>query len=303
MLYKKPLLTKKRPMPSSSNTGLRTVTNYIKRMLKSTISLIFDNSFCNLNQLFPAYSPYSAGSYRSTSKITIKAINEFHSSILGVPLTTNRLPTEIDVSDFLVDLSCEDSESLLAQLFSTNGSDKSIRHKYHIVYARILSLLPSSLKLFEIGLGTNDTSVLSTMGRHSRPGASLYAFKQFRPAAQVYGGDIDRKILFRDGDICTTFVDQLNTPTITQALSKYVNKYDLIIDDGLHSPLANINVISASATFLTKGGWIVIEDINPEARNIWRLVGQLMGDSFDCYLIDDAQSTTHSLLFAASRKN
>jgi hypothetical protein len=290
-------------MPFSAfHTGFRASSRYIKRTIKSTISLILDNSVCNLNQLFPAYSPYSAGSYRATSKLTIKAINEFHSAILSIPLIPSCFPSELDVSDFLADASCEESESLLAQHFSTNGSDKSTRHKYHIVYARILSRLPSNPRLFEIGLGTSDTSIVSTMGRHSRPGASLYSFKQFRPSAYVYGGDIDTKILFQDGGICTTFVDQLNTTSITQALAKFGNTYDMIIDDGLHSPLANINVISASASCLTNGGWIVIEDINPEARNIWRLVAQLMGDSFECYIIDDSQSTTHSLLFAAFKK-
>ena len=130
----------------------------------------------------------------------------------------------------------------------------------------------------------------------------MYAFKQFRPSAHIYGGDIDTKILFQDVGICTTFVDQLNPASITQALASYGKSYDMIIDDGLHSPLANINVISASAPFLASGGWIVIEDISPDARSIWRLAAQLMGDSFECYLIDDAQSITHSLLFAALKK-
>ena len=40
-------------------------------------------------------------------------------------------------------------------------------------------------------------------------------------------------------------------------------KFDLIIDDGLHSPLANLNTIEFGLSHVNIGGWVVVEDILP----------------------------------------
>ena len=45
-------------------------------------------------------------------------------------------------------------------------------------------------------MGTNNPNLVSTMGSSGRPGASLYAFKEYLPNAIIYGADIDKDILF-----------------------------------------------------------------------------------------------------------
>ena len=65
-----------------------------------------------------------------------------------------------------------------------------------------------------------------------RPGASLYAFKQYLPNANIYGADIDKNILFNEERINTCYVDQLDIKTFDNIKNTFGNiKYDLIIVD------------------------------------------------------------------------
>lgn len=82
------------------------------------------------------------------------------------------------------------------------------------------------------------------MGSSARPGASLYAFKEYLPNANIYGCDIDKDILFENEGIKTCFVDQLDSTTFENISNSFGKiKYDLIIDDGLHSIGANLNTL------------------------------------------------------------
>jgi cephalosporin hydroxylase len=52
----------------------------------------------------------------------------------------------------------------------------------------------------------------------------------------------------------------------------------LIIDDGLHNPEANLNVLLAYKNSVQRGHWLVIEDISKNDFNLrlWQLVHGLM---------------------------
>ena len=52
--------------------------------------------------------------------------------------------------------------------------------------------------------------------------------------------------------------------------------FDLVIDDGLHSPDANINTFAMATKLVRKGGWIVIEDIAEEAIPIWQGIAPII---------------------------
>jgi hypothetical protein len=94
--------------------------------------------------------------------------------------------------------------------------------------------------------------LISNMGRYGRPGASIKAFRDFFLKAHIFGADIDKKILFKDKRIITYFTDQSNINELQKLYKKIGNKFDLIIDDGLHSPYTNINVIISSIKYLKK---------------------------------------------------
>ena len=162
---------------------------------------------------------------------------------------------DVDINQFKNETSIE-----LGALFKKNGSDKSTKHDYHIFYSHVFKQLgkDSKIDLLEIGIGTNNPKLVSTMGPAGRPGASLYTFQEYLPNASIRGGDIDKDILFESDRISTSYVDQLDMRTFSVFADK---KYDVIIDDGLHSIGANFNTLLFGLQHLKKGGWILIEDI------------------------------------------
>ena len=110
----------------------------------------------------------------------------------------------------------------IGKIFKANQSDKAgPSHRYDLVYQSIFSELKTeqSINILEIGLGTNNPDTVSHVGRHGRPGASLYAYREFFPKANIFGADVDKRILFESERIKTTYVDQLKPETFEQMLS------------------------------------------------------------------------------------
>jgi hypothetical protein len=154
----------------------------------------------------------------------------------------------------------------LKEFFCKYGSDKSIAafHNYHILYAYLMDRLGrnSSLRYLEIGIGTDDPTVASSMGTTGKPGASLRSFRDYCPNAQIFGADIDRKCLFTEERIQTFYVDQLDTSSFAALYASCGGEdFDFILDDGLHSICANLNTLLWGLGHLKKGGFLCVEDI------------------------------------------
>jgi hypothetical protein len=176
---------------------------------------------------------------------------------------------------------CTDEESRglaerLKRSFDTHGSDKATTHNYHFVYAHILSTHRRIATVLEIGIGTNNEGVPSNMGPNGIPGASLRAFRDVLPDAQVYGGDIDQRVLFQEERIRTFHVDQTDVESLDRLGQQIGRRLDLLVDDGLHCASANLNVLIFGVKTLEAGGWLVIEDIAPAALPLWQVVAALL---------------------------
>jgi len=185
----------------------------------------------------------------------------------------------------------------LKRLFDHYGSDKATLHNYHYLYGRILSAPETVESILEVGLGTNNTDTPSNMGPAGRPGASLRAFCDHLPRAKVFGADVDRRVLFQENRISTFFVDQTDSTTV-EALGKSLpDDMDLIIDDGLHAPDANIAIMALAIPKVKIGGWIVIEDIAPASISVWQIISSLMPARFECSIV----SAVEGNLFVAQR--
>ena len=170
----------------------------------------------------------------------------------------------------------------LAEIFKINNSDKSTSHNYHILYDYILKKLgiTSELNILEIGIGTNNPSLVSTMGKDGTPGASLRSFRDYLPNSNIYGADIDNDILFKEDRIKTCQVDQLDINSFNNIKNNFGDiKYDLIIDDGLHSIGANLNTLLFALNNINKNGWIVIEDIL--ILNNWNSINYILSQNSD----------------------
>ena len=158
------------------------------------------------------------------------------------------------------------SNSELTDLMNLYGSDKGGKnnhHNYSEYYSDIFFHKRKSIKNFlEIGLGTNNTNMASNMGVDGTPLASLRAWKDYFINANIYGADIDMDILKDEERIKTFFVDQTNPDTIIAMFNKIaVDKFDIILEDGLHEYNANICFFENSIKYLDDDGIYIIEDI------------------------------------------
>lgn len=163
-------------------------------------------------------------------------------------------------------------QDVLGKILEHHHSDKSTTHNYNILYSYILGpKRDQELNVLEVGLGTNNPDLVSSMGSEGTPGASLYSFRDYLPSSKVYGADIDRNILFQSERISTAYVDQMNPASFTEMFDSFGNpEFDLIIDDGLHSIGANLNTLVFTLKHLKKDGWLVVEDIHRPDN--WRAI-------------------------------
>jgi hypothetical protein len=159
------------------------------------------------------------------------------------------------------------------KILDSQGSDKAAsNHGYHIIYAHILRNRSIPINLLEIGMGTNNVDIVSTMGPNGVPGASLRAFRDFLPYSNIFGADIDSRILFEEDRIQTFQVDQTCLDSMENLGLQLPKELDLIIDDGLHSPYANLASLIFGLPKIKVGGWIVPEDISSSTLPLWQLV-------------------------------
>lgn len=171
----------------------------------------------------------------------------------------------------------EKFKKLVFDAFEKEGSDKSY-HQYHGLYALIFKSLgpENKLRTLEIGMGTNDTTKVSHMFK-GRPGASQHAFALFLPNAKIYGADIDSNILFQTDRISTTYVNQLDSSSFIKLNENFGNeKFDLIIDDALHSSVASFNQLIFALKNLKSPGYIVVEDIPRDFFRQYRLFDYIL---------------------------
>lgn len=167
----------------------------------------------------------------------------------------------------------------MCRIMTRYGSDKGQgwhnegRHNYTCVYSTLFRKFRNRpVSIFELGLGTNNPSLVSTMGVYGKPGASLRGWRECFPQALVCGADIDRDILFQEDRIKTFYCDQRDSAAIRHLWAESALKTgaDIIIDDGLHTFEGNISFLEQSLDRLRLGGFYVVEDILQEDLTQWR---------------------------------
>jgi len=153
----------------------------------------------------------------------------------------------------------------LCKIMEKYGSDKSVKnHNYTLIYSKLFDPIKhNKLRVFELGLGTNNTDVPSNMGPDGKPGASVYGWAEYFPNSDIFGADIDKRILFNTNRIKTFYCDQTNPESIKELWDNplLANNLDIIVEDGLHCFIANIIFFENSIHKLNKGGYYIIEDI------------------------------------------
>lgn len=165
---------------------------------------------------------------------------------------------------------CPSESTKLCEIMGRYNSDKGHEniigswHNYTTFYYSIFNEISEKpLRIFELGLGTNNLDLPSNMGPSGKPGASLYGWREFFPNSEIFGADIDKDILFNADRITTFYCDQTKPEIVKGMWEEPVleDNFDIIIDDGLHTFSANVCFFENSIHKLNPGGYFIIEDI------------------------------------------
>lgn len=274
-------------LPNKIKKWLKTFPHVVKlkRIIWSLFGVNSGQTKLNIIWTFPFFVPYSAGNYQDKARLTIEAINQIFPLLSSLAKTLNNKELAVqNIESLSEDQHNKSSSTALKELLDEHGSDKANHHNYHHLYGAILRDKLEIKNIFEIGLGTNNTDVVSNMGSNGKPGASLRAFSDYCTNALVFGADVDKRILFDDKRIKTFFVDQTKSDTFNQILEKIPNNFDLVIDDGLHSPNANIASLEFGLKIVKAGGWVVVEDISEASICLWQTVAALLPNTYEPYI-------------------
>ena len=144
---------------------------------------------------------------------------------------------------------CQDNLNRLAGLF---GSDKYGFHFYTEQYMKLFSpLRKQKLKILEIGIGGFEDP--------DQGGASLLAWQYFFPNASIYGIDLYDKTKLDSKRIKTFKGSQVDRNFLTDVINN-TGRMDIIIDDGSHIPIHQVESFKFLFPYLNDGGYYVVED-------------------------------------------
>ncbi len=156
-------------------------------------------------------------------------------------------------------------------LFNEFGSDKDSRHSYGSTYFALLNGR-SKPSILEIGVGSKNKYPYAG----NPPGGGLLTFRKYIPDALLIGADIDPDAIsiLQGYGIVGFVVDQTSKSSLENLINelKGHGKFDLIIDDGLHEPHANVMTILQLFDLIKIGGHYVVEDVHISLINFWRLM-------------------------------
>ena len=251
----------------------------------------------NLLTTFSSFKPHGNQDYESFVPLVVQNINEIIPKVAQIAEfeEKNKILTYSIFYDQKKHKNTEKIKDKLSRNLEIYGSDK-VRNNYHLIYSCILKDIEHPYNILEIGLGTNDPEVVSSMGLSGKPGASIKGFKDTFTKSKIYGADVDKKILFSEERIKTFFVDQNNLETFKNITDNVNDKFDLIIDDGLHYQLSNLNTLLFAFNNLKKDGYFVIEDIGIWTIDTWKIVNKLIPNNFESQIIEITDSNFVFLL-------
>ena len=198
----------------------------------------------------------------------------------------------------------------LCNIMKSNGSDKGLDwHNYTLLYDHLFKDDVDNFEnVFELGLGTQNTSYQSFMktGQGYNPGASQRGWREYFTKANIWGADIDPDILFDDDRIQCFQVDQTDPDSIAKLWNNFDSdtKFDLILDDGLHTLLGAKVFFENSIHKLTDNGVYIIEDVQGHQEdmyvNYFEQVSDQYGMDFVFYDLPYNRNTTDNNIILIS---
>jgi hypothetical protein len=194
-----------------------------------------------------------------------------------------------------------DELSSLAKRFSAG------KQSGHSDVYSLLDLEPISVsKVLEIGIGSNDESAASSMGKDGVPGASLRMWEHFFPNSHIYGADIELGSHIFSERVTSFYLDSTRGDSLLTLRSELSGNhesdlFDLVIDDGLHTPESNLRVFNHLYPLLRLGGFYVVEDIPQAWKGFWEVFAHSL-PSVEWRLVDSLELGTGSHCFLVMKR-
>jgi hypothetical protein len=239
-----------------------------------------------MNAFVGMFFANSAGDFDDKLRLAVYEQGAFYNRIQSLLELLSNIPDRKKTfsSGLFPELPSLEGAEELNRLFDHYGSDKGSFHEYSATYARIFKQLKESPVILEIGLGTPNPRILSNMGTNAKPGASLKAIGHYLPSARVY----------------TFYIDQLNPKSFEEIARHISTGIDVLIDDGLHSPLANLNTIIGCLPLMNTLGWLIIEDISEASIPLWKMLSGLLLPKLESELILNGKGNLFVIHFPES---
>jgi hypothetical protein len=153
----------------------------------------------------------------------------------------------------------------LSSIIEKYGSDKKLSG-YVNFYEKIFSTYrQKEINYLEIGLGTLQPEIPSTFIGNKRlypeykPAGCLLAWKEYFPNAKIFGIDVAPDCMISEDRIETYLLDSTNKHLCDYTLED--KKFDIILDDGLHTADAQFKTFKAFFGRVNNNGIYIIEDI------------------------------------------
>jgi hypothetical protein len=149
------------------------------------------------------------------------------------------------------------------------------RHNYTPYYHELFSPIRKSVKhVFELGIFM---------------GNSLRMWRDYFPSATVYGADIDAEYVAhaRGERIVTAVCDERDCVAIGRIFHEWDMRFDIMIDDGLHTHKDCLLFFSIARLWLRLGGLYIIEDLsNTELKKFRQLAETTKDGGWETWIQD-----------------
>lgn len=202
-------------------------------ILKSKILIIFEKIKNNPKKLFGIFNlfliarvirqfknqdlPFEHLNNNYQIKVLFETFLKINLILQNQKIKNNLIKTN-DVEELKEKYSNDIDYQNLEFLFNKYGSDKA-KSDLSYIYFEVFKIFKIK-SLLEIDLGSNNLDVRSNMEKGGKPGASLRTFRDYLKI-HIYGADVDRRILFKEDNISTFYIDQLNVNSIKDLKKKY----------------------------------------------------------------------------------
>ncbi len=149
-------------------------------------------------------------------------------------------------------------ERYLGELFTRFGTDKGT-WGYTEYYAGLMGPRRFDVKrVLEIGIcGYRDIP-------NNVVGASLFVWRDFFPNAEIFGLDNDGRFIFNDQQrIRTLRCDAYDPAQLHEAIEQFGGEFDMVVDDAVHDPAPQIQLMNQLAPYVVPDGRYFMEDVCP----------------------------------------